>query len=1165
MGMIIITSFSVSAQTWDNFLSYKDNKIIITDNLGLGGKLVEVEKLYNTDTCFVECYTIWNVTIHQDEDDFLSLLEFKDIENKDRDLEHKFEYVSGYKDIEVNDYETICSPTLGSKNNSNTCSQIKSGSHIVKEEIWSEFNVKGKLSVGNYIIKLTGYKDWEESIDWIPTIYGQKVNQWAWWYSSQPVLYFKLDETINGTNPIDTTGIYTGDNQGSDVNYTTQGKLSNCSYINGPALANHGRIKTSWNGSVYAGDSLTIAAWIKTTNPDATDLYPVIRDYIPGGYGGYWFKIKNGGGIYASMRDDGGCTYTAFTIGNTTDAGDGNWHRYVMTRDGSSSTGSFNFYWDNMLIDSGDMSTACYFDRESDMSRLNYFSIGGTAWKSLSAGTFVDDVLVYNVSWVASDVATDWNNGDGKEADDINIPINVTVNLISPNNNSNYTYSNILNFSSINYINYGNFTNTTLYVWYSSGVEFKKNFTLLTGSYKDISQNTTNLSISGFNLTDNYLWNIYTCAINSTSTLCNFAEANYTFSWKTFLNITTNLDIPIDNIESSSVVLNFSGRNTMEGGNFTNTSVYVWFSNGTIFDTNTSNLDGNQNTTNLSISGFSIANNYLWNIYTCAINDTSTVCDFATANRTISWGSVIDAEYYNTTEYETNNQNLHINVTVGVPISSANIYYNGTKYSATVTNITGMKYQVSKDLTTPVVGHNFINDTNREFLWQIIYSSGATTNTTTRYQNTSFINFGLCNATWSTPYLNITFKDESSSAIINGTIDASSWVYYLSSASVNKTFTYSTTANYTNYTWCFNPSTKSVKTTIDQLQYSLPGYPQRRYELAETSLSSTTLDKTLYLLAAGSGIYSTYSVQTSAGTIIQDVKVTAERQIGSTWILIESGYSDSSGSVTFWLNPDYDHRITATKTGYTSFQGTIRPSSSTYTIVLATSGDTNASFTSDISGIDWVYSPAIGQISGNAYLQFRFNVTDSKGSLTGCKMQISNAKNATILNETTIGCTAHSGNLSVWVNTSFADKFHGAFYINKGSGYILLESDAAWFGLDLIAEEEQAGTLWDAINRARDLDEWGTDDVRAEYSRIVFAWFLIFIILGVITYSTGWDAINPGGMMLFVTCLIWLFSFTGFFSMDFSASDWVDKYAIAFISSMWVGGYLGATWRRDVG
>jgi len=93
--IVIITFLAVpvSAMTWDNTLKYKDNKITITDNLGLGSKLVEVDKISNTDYCFSECHTIWNVTVYQDEDDFLSLLEFKDVKNKNRDLEHKFEYV----------------------------------------------------------------------------------------------------------------------------------------------------------------------------------------------------------------------------------------------------------------------------------------------------------------------------------------------------------------------------------------------------------------------------------------------------------------------------------------------------------------------------------------------------------------------------------------------------------------------------------------------------------------------------------------------------------------------------------------------------------------------------------------------------------------------------------------------------------------------------------------------------------------------------------------------------------------------------------------------------------------------------------------------------------------------------------------------------------------
>ena len=929
--LLVLLSSSVYSLTWDNVLRYDGNKITITDNLGLGGELAEVELVYNDDTCFSECVAIWDVTIYQDEDDFLSLIEFENTQSFKKNIEHKFEYVTGYNEIEVDDYGRSCSPVIGSKNNSETCTQIKTGSHIVMEEVWSSFNVKGKLPVGNYIIRLTGYKDWGESIDWIPTFYGKKVSEWAWWHSPAPFLYYKFDEAVNCSTPIDTTGNTTAFVTGC-LNYTT-GKLGNAMTWTGSESRNNAHIKQDfqtpeWQGNFTEGANFTIAFWLKSNNA-ATDLgtnslnaqYIMSRGQFNDlSLGGWFVYLNNTKGLVFAMKSSEDVEQWV----NTSIIATSTWQRVVITRDGNTEVNALKIYADNTL--SNQINLPQSFNLTASTIGTHNFTVGNVDQELNSYGlnqTSLDDLVIYMDDWSAADVTEDWNGGAG-----------------------------------------------------------------LTSDVSEIA-------------------------------------------------LTINLDLPADNLESASSVINFTGRNLVTGGNFTNTTVYIWNSDGGVFDTNTSVIRGTTNSTNLTnVNPFINSDIYKWNIYTCAENITSVSCAFAAANRTIDWGLIVDKEYFNTSVYETINQQVHFNVTVGEPVASANLYYDGISYASTVINITGMSYKLSNNFNTPLVGSSFLNDTNRELFYQIIYSSGATKNTTTRYQNVSFINFQLCNATWTTKYLNISFIDESTSAHINGTIAASSWVYYLSSASVNRTLDYSTTTNFSNYAFCFNPSSHSVKTVIERIQYSLNGYPQRRYELAETPFTSTRTDTTLFLLAAGKGIYSTYSVQTSAGVAILDVKVTAERQVGGAWFLIESGFTDSAGAVTFWLNPDYDHRITATKTQYVPFQGTIRPSASTYTIILGTS-TSDVVFESDLEGIKWSYAPRVGRLSKNQSYKFQFNITTSKENIIGCKMELTNISGS-VLNSTTAGCGAGGGNLSFWRNMSDGTRFYGKFYVDVGGGFIIL-------------------------------------------------------------------------------------------------------------------------------
>ena len=151
LGILLALVFAplISAMTWDNIKDVKGNKVTIIDNLGLGGKLVEVDLLDNTDYCLSECYAIWNVTIYKDDDNFLDEIEFLNVLKNGQTLDYKFEYSFKNK--------------------------------------WETFDVKRKVPAGNYLIKLTGYKKMYDDIDWQPTFYGKKITEWAWWHTSAPI------------------------------------------------------------------------------------------------------------------------------------------------------------------------------------------------------------------------------------------------------------------------------------------------------------------------------------------------------------------------------------------------------------------------------------------------------------------------------------------------------------------------------------------------------------------------------------------------------------------------------------------------------------------------------------------------------------------------------------------------------------------------------------------------------------------------------------------------------------------------------------------------------------------------------------------------------------------------------------------------------------------
>jgi hypothetical protein len=175
---------------------------------------------------------------------------------------------------------------------------------------------------------------------------------------------------------------------------------------------------------------------------------------------------------------------------------------------------------------------------------------------------------------------------------------------------------------------------------------------------------------------------------------------------------------------------------------------------------------------------------------------------------------------------------------------------------------------------------------------------------------------------------------------MNASADAFSYTnYYIGGGTVSKTYLFTNVSLNGNYPFCFIPSDRTVYGGIS-MQYASTGYPQRTWTTTQ-SLSNATFNKVLYLLGSGSGVYSTYqTIRSSDGTTIVGASVTAQRQLGGVWTQVADGTTGGDGSVTFWLNPNYQHIITAVKPGCGVFNATITPTQSTYSISMSCNGTT---------------------------------------------------------------------------------------------------------------------------------------------------------------------------------------------------------------------------------
>lgn len=494
---------SVTALTFDNRLKSYDEltqTIIIDDNFGLGGDLVKVQLLDNTYFCGVECSAIWNVTIYKDDDNFLSSIEFKQIVGGRGVSSSKYEVITGYNEITVQDYVKDCSV----KDSLGICASVKSGTHTEQVPIWNTFNPSRKLPIGNYIIKLTGQKAWGDTIDWIPTFYGKKITLWAFWASVDPVAAWEFNET-SGSHIVDSTGIHNMSFSVADIQFVP-GKLANA--IN---LSSGGAKVVNTTGSsdwAFGTGDFTVCMWINETIGSSSHQI-IGNDPVNG------WRVS-------LQTDQGALTFDADGVNKLiTGPGviqTGNFTRACYVREGTGAN-QFKFYVNANNTINGTLNT----DITDSSTQLDI------AETQISSGYKLDNLQIYKgFAFTVSDIIFDYNNGVGRNAQDSSVDVStILTTLLLPINNT-LSIDTSLNFSASVVTEFLNLTNSTFRLYNTT----TNLFNISNQSMDSAISNSTEFIIPNL-IRGTYFWNIEVCGItdNSTaSTLCDVGNSNFTFT-----------------------------------------------------------------------------------------------------------------------------------------------------------------------------------------------------------------------------------------------------------------------------------------------------------------------------------------------------------------------------------------------------------------------------------------------------------------------------------------------------------------------------------------------------------------------------------------------------------------------------------------------------------
>ena len=959
------------------------------------------------------------------------------MEKISRDIKLKYRITVGQEDVPYFTKDCgIRKNSLGE--DENYCNQVVAGYNQEDVYEWVDFIDVSELPSQDVVIGLFADVQPGEKVDWIPDDwFGERITQWATWtegLNNHLELFYKWD-TISG--------VVVEDSVAGEFNLTNVNSVG----INFPGLIN-----TAYNFSRAAQQGVT-----NTTGTTTTACYDNNCTIS------LWKNVTGAGGaqqvLYYSDRAG------IFRDGIQVTVESANLMRVRYTENGGANhdvtfTEHATKQWENIVIVMN-ITTMTVFRNGTQEGLVHLTGAVGSVPRSFTMGYrlspsddgyngLIDEVGIWNRTLTPSEITDLYNDGAGiSYIGDFDLDPTVTLN--KPVDSASQTNNTIIfNWTAQDD---GILENSTLYI---NGVP---NQTFINGVTNFSSIQVTKTMAEG-----SHSWNVK-ASDNATVTQSAFAPSNFTVVVDT-LSPKMNVSAPVGTIPyhlaGNNLSLNWTiNDSALDACKFeyggANTTL-VCGANQTSF-----NVTSTQNRTGIMYA-----------------NDTTG----RTTVQTINWDYKVfeNSQTFNDTTYETALESFSTNVAANSSLTGVKLEYNGTtNYTLTQS---GNTYSTSFDIPLSHQGNNtlrFIYD----YVGTNIYSQYS-------YQYVSPINFSICGAApQNTPFLNITFQDESDFSSINASIPTSTFEYYLGSGTVNKTLTYVNSSNAFSYAFCGSPPDRTLNVN-PELQFKQgTDYPQRIWNPPVQSYSNTTTNQILYLLNSIDGIYVTFQVTGGGNQIIGGVEIIANRTISGTPTTVGQGTTGADGTATFWLNPDFEHSFTFSKTGFTTFSSSFAPTQSSYTIVLGGGATTPDNFH---RGIAYSVLPRNNFLLNDTTYSFEYNLTSDFWDVTeyGLVLRLSNGTIIGSDSETSVGTPA---TLNYNVNNQsiiYMDYYWliTGNYTNGTSSWVIQNTQYTGWSI---------ATFFTDLTLYLDSGLFGLDD----FGRLLIIFLMIFTISGFVSFKYG--------------------------------------------------------------
>lgn len=737
----------------------------------------------------------------------LEKIDFYDLKNNNNKIErnftYKYKFITGQK--EVNDFITVCTDDLINKRTS--CEDKVIGTH--KEDIyeWRILNtknlVKGNITIGIFTDVARGDK-----IEWIPTFFGQKIQEWATWTDGLDnglVTYHRFDlSSTNATFSLDSIGLYNA--SVNSTNLPTRGATGKLAQAFNYSISGATYLVTTSSSRLHNQYNFSVNVWVNTTT------------------------LVNGQTILGTTGEMGGLnTFEWYLWGGAGTTGAGPRVEYVHNK------GS-NQQWEATV---------------------------STAGKDFVQG--------------------DWQ-----------------MITIMNNQSGGYLYLNGVYIASD--------TNTEGLYLTDGGIYIGTGGTIRTGGNRYLNGIIDEFAYWNRSLTQSEITQLY----NGGDGITYRDYLDHTL--RTYLRAPNNGQIIIGTNSSFNVSIDPTNLN------ITNSTLYVWRTNGTIFNTTTNLVTGNvTNETLFKMYNFS-AGNYLWNVLTCGTNGTI-VCDWALNNFSIYFRPfVVNSENFNFTTYETLKETISLNFTkIGTVLSiTPTLNYNGTKFSGDI-SCSGTDCIVQTHIDIPIISGE---QQNKTFFWEFATYDGSSVffiNTTSHYQNISAIHLAPCDATYTIKAFNFTAYQEPNLTRITPYSFGGTFYYWLGNGLTYKNLTINNNTAAENLL-CMLPASNGYKLNA-QIIYGDGGnsYDDRDYYFSNYQYGYNN-NISLYLLPKTSSTSFIIKVQDNSLNPIGDAYVYIQRYYPATntfqtvQVVKTSQYGKSVG---FFETETADYRFIIIKNGIT--------------------------------------------------------------------------------------------------------------------------------------------------------------------------------------------------------------------------------------------------------